>query len=211
MPRCRSKVPKSQQVLIKVTKCLFAQYVVPNISAAKEYNASPQEALYGNMATQLQAAADSINASQALAALNCAGVDAFARVILTDADGFLQYDSAKGPLVNTYTNAQTLSGNGNGVSGKNYLARKSAVELNVNEDIDIAHQVKPAQSNSGLVDDNELKLIITESGVWIRSGCCGVSNTGYIRLTIEVNIECFPFNPCSVDPCLDLIPGPCKK
>ena len=138
-------------------------------------------------------------------------VDGIARILVYNSDGLVAFDSSKNDTTNnTYLNYTTLSGQGNVISTKNYSERKPTQELNRDQCINNVFQVKPALTSFGLVNDFGKKIFVTEGSETTRVNCNGVSVTGYIRLTIEVPIDKFPFNVCETDVCSKKILKICK-
>ena len=79
----------------------------------------------------------------------------------------------------------------------------------LDEEREYVNQIKPAPNHciTGIyetqdipifpltvLDSNSERLIITEGSITQREGCNGLANTGFIRLSIEVDVNCFSFN-----------------
>ena len=190
---CSAPIAKSQKKLIKALHCLFNQYVHCHVPATKIFFADPSSDNYTKMANELNGLLLAMTSSVLLPQLSTISVNANVRLVAYDAAGLLAYDTAGS--ANTYVNYVTTSAAGNAVSGFNYGVLKGTQVLNTNECVESTYQVKPALSSFGLTL-NELPLVITEAGMYERTGCQGVSNTGFIRLTIEVDINIYTFNPC---------------
>ena len=191
MSNCSAPIAKTQKKLLKVLNSLFQQYIVCQTPSAKAFFASPSNATYGPMYSELSGLSQVINATPVLAKLNTASVNAFARIVAFDAEGLIAFDSSKDNIKNTYTNYTLTIGSGNAISGSNYGTRKGTQKLNVDECAVNVYQVKPAQSHAPAPYGT-----VTEAGVYERMGCPGVSNVGFLRLTIEVDITAYPFNSC---------------
>lgn len=184
MPNCSAPIAKTQKKLLKVLNYLFQQYIVCQTPASKAFFASPSATNYTPMSSELSGLVQVIQATPLLAKLNTNTVNAYARIVAWDAEGQVAYDTSKN--TNSYTNYV-----GNNISGSNYNTRKGSMILNVDECAVNIYQVKPAQSHAPAAYGT-----ITEASVYERMGCPGVSNIGFLRLSIEVDITAYPFNNC---------------
>ena len=71
--------------------------------------------------------------------------------------------------------------------------------LNTDDCVPQAFQVKPTVSFNPANYENQsapAPVWVTEAMVAERSGCAGVSNTGFVILAIEADITAFQFNTC---------------
>jgi len=180
---CSNPVGKHQKLLLKVSNCLWNQYVDGKTNNTKTYLASPTSSNYDTMAIELKAIGDLLNNSDAIVALNAlvpeGGVQTYVNIAAIHANGDIAYlYSSLGP------------------DAKNLGTTKTLQVLNTDECVPIAYQVKPSLSTN--IDNTW----ITESIVTARSGCSGVSNTGFISMSIEGDITVFPFNPCFNNSCV---------
>ncbi len=185
MSNCSAPITKNQKKLLKILTCLFNQYVFCHTPATKTFMADPSDtSLIPNMAIELNGIIGSINASQYFKSLFTVNVPAFARIIVYNADGVLVFDSAQGqgPL-----------------STFNFGVLKGTQILNTDECQNVAYQIKPSTYSNQA--SSLYGQVVTEASAYERIGCAGVSNTGFLRLSIEVDIETYPFNPCQCTQC----------
>lgn len=185
MSNCSAPISKNQKKLLKILTCLFNQYVFCHTPATKSFMADPSNlSLASNMATELNGILGSINASPYFKSLSTVNVLAFARIVVYGADGVLSFDSAQGE---------------NPLSTFNFGTLKGTQMLNTNECQNVVYQIKPATYTNPA--SSMFGQVITEASAYERIGCAGVSNTGFLRLSVEVDIECYPFNPCQCTSC----------
>lgn len=185
MPNCTAPISKNQKKLLKIITCLFNQYIVCHTPATKAFMADPSNvSLLNNMNVELTGLLGSIYASNYIKCLSTVNIPVHARIVVYGADGKLTYDSDKGL---------------DALSTDNYGTLKGTQVLNVDECQEVVYQIKPGTYS----DKTSLRFgqVITEAGAYERIGCPGVSNTGFLRLTLEVDIDYFPFNPCYCDDC----------
>ena len=198
-------IKKNQKLLLKILNCLWNQYITNRTTATKIFFANPNplstdvsgNTKYTNMLNELTLFTNLINSNEALKVLSDldpSGIPAYARIIACDANGIVAVDTSSS--TNTYDDYLA-----NTVNSTNQATNKNIQNLNVNECLSNSVQVKPVKTSypdSSVVPTN---TFVTEASVSERSGCAGVSNTGFITLSIEANINVFCFNSC-VSPCL---------
>lgn len=214
-----------QKSLLKVLSCLYKQYVIGSLNNTNAFLANPDATSYALMKSELYLLQTTIqsNLPPSLVCSATTGNTLFAplaRLVAWDAEGLVACDSqynstfvtvAQDP--NTFTNYDISSGAGNKISGSNYNTRKGSVVLMTNEDKDVVLQIKPAQNHlmtanaTGAAPTatytytyfptpvNTDRLIVTEASIYQRAGCAGIVNTGMVRLSIEVDMDCFPVAP----------------
>lgn len=189
MKNCAAPISKGQKLLLKVLSCLYRQFLECQTHATSAYLANPNiNANQTAMETELNAYADIINNHAALVKLSLPTFPAYARIIATNAQGMVAYDTAA-----------------NGFEqGDELINSKQITKLNVDECLKEAYQVSPVLYVGPTVEviggpiANE--TYVTEAMVVARAGCQGVSNIGFILFAIQVDINAFPFKVC---PCGD--------
>jgi len=196
MPNCSAPIAKTQKKLLRVLNCLFQQYILCQTPSTKAFFAAPSVSTYASMSAELGGLAQVINATALLAKLSTTAVTAKARILVCNAEGTVAYDSALTSADNTYPK-YTLGT----VNSSNFGTRKGIQQLNVDECAVNVYQVKPTFSHFSLTDSSSNKLVVTGAAVTERTGCPGVSNTGFLRLSIEVDITAYPFNACQCNDC----------
>ena len=191
--KCNSKINVSQTLLIKVMLCLWKQYVSNRTGATKAYMASPTDMKYTLLVNELNGIGHLLNSNEAILALNeykpecLAEEDApepkptFVDISVAYMNNVLAYQYSD-PSNNTFIPSSKLSDNS-----------KIITKLNTNECLTEAYALYPKISSD---PDDMSKPWITSANVGERTGCCGTSNTGFIFMTIEVDINNFPFNGC---------------
>lgn len=212
-----------QKILLKMLSCLYKQYVIGHLYNTNEYLANPSSDNYAYMRSELYLIQNTIQnnlPSSLFCTATATPFNPLARLVAWDAEGLVacdtQYNCASvvsnpGSDPNTFTNYDTSSGSGNKISGSNYNTRKGSVVLMTNEDKDVVLQIKPAQNHHitnvtaalGVFTyvyplfpaPSPNRLIITEAAIYQRAGCAGIVNTGMVRLTIEVDMNCFSITP----------------
>ena len=204
MPKnCSAKIEDSQKLLMKVLKCLWTQYVSNRTSATKAYLASPSKAGYSLMAAELTAIGDLLNTNDAIVALNALvpvdGVPSYVNISSAYANGNIAYLYSDFNI-NPELNANVYPG----PTEPNIGTTKSLQILNTDDCINQAYQVAPAQSH----DSTQQSITwVTVATVVERSGCPGVSNTGFVTLSIEADNTAFAFNSC---PSINCAHSKCK-
>jgi hypothetical protein len=213
MPKnCSAKIERSQQLLLKVLNCLWTQYVSNRTSATKAYLASPTPVGYVLMASELKALGDLLNTNDSIKALDAlivlGGTPTYVNLSAVYASGVVAYLYSAPLGQNTYP--------GPGIPVGNELpiivgSLKVFQILNTDECVPQALQVKPSVSLNPANYINQVTpapVWVTEAIVAERSGCAGVSNTGFVGLSIEADITAFSFNTC---PTLNCANSKCSK
>jgi hypothetical protein len=196
---CSVPVPTEQKDLLKVLTCLYEQYVHNQTPATDDYFTNPTQAKYAAMKAELDAITVLINV---YLDSNKTFVDSsgnnVARVDLWDAvaQGMVHYNSALADAVNNFPNAIANNLNVNDVIS-NVGVLKTVQKLNLDECADKAYQVTPVtngNSREGYTNNTQASLVE-------RVGCPGVSNLGFLGMTLQVPIANAPFNNCYVAKC----------
>lgn len=211
MTQQSSNIRKKQKLLIKVLTCLWTQYVSNRTGASKTFFSFPSSEHYDSMTKELNALGTLLNNNDAIKSLDIEdGTSAFVNIFSAFANGVVAYNYANdvnttsdGLTANTYQNA--LTGdiiNSNIALDGNVFGLKNIQNLNTDETILQSMQLKPALSQNPDYKPNYGAVIpvlprwVTEASVAERIGCAGVSNTGFVSMSIEVDLEHFPFNAC---------------
>ena len=178
--------PPCQKKLLKIVSCLWKQYIVNRTSQTDAYFANPDDINYRLMVSELSSCQNLLRISPAINSLDASGNHINVAIITADAEAYIAYnsDDISG---NTFLNAseQNLGTEAN---------EKNIMKLNVDECLETVYQVRPAFDKNGVACT---EVIISE-----RTGCNGVSNTGFISLLVQVSLENYPFNYCSTGLCL---------
>lgn len=175
--------PACQKKLLKVVACLWNQYIINRTPLTDEFFADPTAENQTAMNTELASIQTLINGNPAVTAL-----DDEVLVAITAAD-------ALGNVVYVSTDA---SGNPL-IDASNVGVQKNIQRLNTDECLDVVFQVRPIIEYD---DANNVSGAYTQVMVSQRTGCNGVSNTGFLSLYVNVTIENYPFNSCSTGLCL---------
>lgn len=192
MKNCIVPVPCEQKKLLKVLTCLYENYIKNQTPATDAYFANPTAAGYDNMKDELDAINTIINLYLETnkffvdtSGSNVAQVDLWDAV----AQGMVHYNS-NSSADNTFTNAIENTINVNGVIS-NVGVLKTVQKLNDDECVDKAYQVTPVTNVVNLTTEN-----VTQASLVERVGCTGVSNLGFLGMTLQVPIADAPFNNC---------------
>lgn len=175
-------VSDDQKKLLKIVTCMYKQYVACKIPNTKTFLANPgATGAQASAIAELDALSDLLATYPVLNTINPDGVDpATVRLIVTYADGKVFYDSS--------------AASNPPVSPDNYSTRKPVQLLNTDCELVNAYQVKPAARGAGGV-------WVTEARIAARTGGNGVSNTGFVLLSINADIATYPFQECQCDQC----------
>lgn len=202
---CSAPITKQQKLLLKVLNCLWLQYVSQRTPNVKIFNANPSEENYNNALNEVKAIVNLINLSEGLKSLtptDLPALPAFSRIVVLNANGVVAMDTS---LENSYqqyiTNIQANS--------PNFASRKTVQNLNVDDCLEQAFQVKPDLSFNPANSENP--PFVTQASVVERSGCTGVSNTGFVVFDVEVDIAFFPFEICPNVPLSCVQKNSCDK
>ena len=191
--KCCAPLEKSQKLLLKILTCLWNQYVSNRTGSTKAFFASPTQILYDLMSSELTAIGTLLNANDAIVALNTlvpvGNAQTYVNIVSAYANANIAY------LYSSTTNSFTTSTGTIGMS-------KPIQILNTDDCIPQAYQVCPAISlnvstaTGATSPSNSANTWVTVATVAERTGCPGVSNTGFIGLSIEVDLATFAFNSC---------------
>jgi len=194
---CNVPAPCEQKTLLKLLTCLYEQYVRNQTPATDAYFANPTSAGYTSMKDELDSITKLINIylDTNKIFVDASGNNA-AQVDLWDAvaQGMVHYNSALNDA-NTFEAAFTNVLKINDVIS-NVGVLKTVQKLNLDECADKAYQVTPVTNgSSGSI------LNFTQASLVERVGCPGVSNLGFLGMTLQVPIADAPFNNCYVANC----------
>lgn len=195
MKNCCVSVPAEQKKILKVLTCLYENYVHNKTPSTDAYFTNPTEAGYNDMNSELNAINTIINL---YLETNGNFVDVsgnnIARVDLWDAvsQGMVHYNSALDVSGNTFANAIANEINVNDVIS-NVGVLKTVQKLNTDDCAEKAYQVTPVTSTEN--------INYTQASLVERIGCPGVSNLGFLGMTLQVPIADAPFNNCYVPRC----------
>lgn len=210
-----SRIPKNQVLLLKILKCLWNQYLVNQTPATTLFFASPSQANYNIMLTELDALAAVINnlvnlSSSALVLPGLTATAPLANIWSSNANGVIAFYSAlengvpADPVVpdtNDFRNfvdgSLTLN---QGVMNTGSL--RAVQKLNNDDSATEAYQVTPQLStDADLAAEN---TFVTAATVVGRTGCPGVTNTGFVALQLEVDLPTFAFETCGPQSCVEV-------
>lgn len=172
-------IPSCQKKLLKVVSCVWKNQIVERTPNTDTYFANPTSENFTAMQTELNSISSLIQNLPEIKALDANPV---VNIIASNAQGVIAFNQALPAAANTFANAAAGS-NGSNANEKNVQ------RLNVDECLETAYQVRPA------FDDEQ--TAVTEAVVSQRTGCNGVSNTGFLTLSVQVSIEDYPFETCS--------------
>jgi hypothetical protein len=200
MPKnCSVPVPTQQKRLLKVITCLYENYVLNQTPSTDAYFTNPTEDAYNAMDQELNAINTLINnyietnkVFVDMSGNNVAQVELWSAV----AQGMVAYNTAGD---NTFANAiaNTITVN-NVISNVGVL--KTVQKLNLDECAEKAYQVTPVTNGNG-AGEGESYVNVTQASLVERVGCPGVSNLGFLGMTLQVPIADAPFNNCYVTQC----------
>ena len=180
---------KAQKKLLKNLKHLFKKYIIYQTPYTNAFLADPGKSAYDKMYKELAKIVPVIDDTKRLKELDTDKHHAKSRLIAFDCGGLVAFDSDKKENINSYNNYITKDGDGNKITSSNYGTRKGTQQLNIYENLEVVYQVKPTLAKAA-----EITEFVTEAGAYERAGFPGIFNTGFIRLTIEVDINAYPFN-----------------
>lgn len=202
---CCVPVPSEQKKLLKVITCLYENYVLNQTSSTDAYLANPSDvspnSKYAAMQSELNAINTLINNYLVtnkvfvdISGNNVAQVDLWASV----SQGMVHFNTALGDG-NSYANAIANNLTINGVIS-NVGVLKTVQKLNLDECVEKAYQVTPVTNATTIEGETEYENY-TQVSLVERVGCPGVSNLGFIGMTLQVPIANAPFNNCYVAKC----------
>ena len=203
MKNCCAPVPTEQKKLLKVLTCLYENYVLNQTPSTDAYFANPTEDGYDAMTQELDCINTLINnyINTNKIFVDISGVN-YAQVNLWTAvsQGMVAYNSESGDS-NTFADAVANSITINGVIS-NVGVLKTVQKINLDECAEKAHQITPVTNT--VVNPGPLPPTYenyTQASLVERIGCPGVSNLGFLGLTLQVPVDEAPFNNCYVLKC----------
>lgn len=204
MKNCCVPVPTEQKKLLKVITCLYENYILNNTPSTDAYFANPTSVGYTAMYTELNALNDLINN---YLQTNKYFVDASGNNVAVvnlwsaAAEGMVQYSAEAQTNTNSFVNAIANTITVNGVIN-NVGVLKPVQKLNMDECAEKTYQVTPvvnvASEGNPPVDTY---TNVTQASLVERVGCAGVSNLGFLAVTLQVPIAHAPFNTCYLAKC----------
>jgi hypothetical protein len=197
MKNCCVPTPTEQKKLLKVLTCLYENYILNQTPATDSYFANPTSENYINMVSELNAIKTIINiyiSTNKLFCVSYVNVELWSAV----AQGMVQYNSAIGND-NTFNDAIANNIKVNQVIS-NVGVLKTVQKLNNDDCVDKAYQVTPV-TNTTSCNEPFLYTNFTQASLVERVGCSGISNLGFLGMTLQVEIEAAPFNNCYVPKC----------
>ena len=190
---CCVPVPTEQKRLLKVLTCLYENYVLNQTPSTDAYFANPTSDGYDAMEEELNAINTLINnylntnkVFVDISGNNVAQVDLWSAV----AQGMVHFNTAAGN--NSFVEANLNEINVNNVIS-NVGVLKTVQKLNLDECAEKAYQVTPVTGSSS--------FNVTQASLVERVGCPGVSNLGFLGMTLQVPIAGAPFNNCYIAQC----------
>jgi hypothetical protein len=203
MKNCSNPTPCEQKKLLKVLTCLYKKYILNQTPATNAYFANPIE---GDATSGYEAMRIELNSINNIINLyletnkvfvdssgnNIAQVDLYTAV----AQGMVHFNTALDSSSNTFANAIDNSINVNGVIS-NVGVLKTVQKLNLDDCAEKAYQVTPVTNDEGEGQySNKTQASLVE-----RICCPGVSNLGFLGMTLQVPLDSAPFNSCSINKC----------
>lgn len=199
--KCSVPVPCEQKDILKVLTCLYEQYVLNQTPSTDAYFTNPTSNGYTFMVEELDAITILINNYlQTNKILVNAEGNNIARVDLWSAvaQGMIAYNS-DGVSANTFTNAID-----NNIAVNNVITNvgvlKTVQKLNSDECAEKAYQITPVTNRLPSVSD-PVYANNTQASLVERIGCAGISNLGFLGMTLQVPIANAPFNNCYTTKC----------
>lgn len=204
MKNCANSIPCEQKKLLKVLTCLYKKYILNQTPATDAYFANPTEgdknAGYEAMRIELTSISNIINLCLETTKIfadtsgnNIAKVDLYTAV----AQGMVHFNTALPDVDNTFANAIANVINVNGVI-YNVGVLKTVQKLNFDDCTDKAYQITPV---TNINPDEDIYINNTQASLVEKIGCSGVSNLGFLGITLQVPIEYAPFNTCYKNKC----------
>jgi hypothetical protein len=202
MTKCSVDLSCNSKLLLKVLTCLWSQYVKGHIQYTQIYQAAPSEEGYDLMLAELNARFDAIVSSYVLEKLNVCNTQepSYVELVVSDAYGNVVYYNSDVPEPindndNSFQNAAS-----NSIASFNLGTTKPVQRLNNDECLENAYQVNPVY----LADGSGNYSSATAASVVVRTGCAGIANDGFIRLSVIVDNACFPVPSCVKEACCNL-------
>ncbi len=201
---CTSKIPKNQILLLKITKCLWNQYIVSQTPATAIFFSLPSSTNYQNMVTELDGLSgvinNLVNLDNSALVLPGSTTPPLANIWASNANGVVAYYSvdASGNQFSNFVDGTILLNQ----HIENTGVLRPVQVLNTNDCVSESYSVTPMLSSDSTLASSE--TFVTASTVVGRTGCAGVTNTGFIALQLEVDITYFAFKTCGPKLCVDV-------
>lgn len=195
MKNCCAPVPCEQKKLLKLITCLYENYVLNQTPSTDAYFLNPTSNGYDSMIEELNAISTLVNNylntekifvnsdNENIASFGLWSANALSLV------AYDSYDVSGNTFINAVNGDINMDGNINHVG-----ILKPVQKLNLDDCITKAYQVVPLTLDNGT-------NVKTQASLVERVGCCGVSNLGFLGLTLSLPIANAPFNSCSVPIC----------
>jgi hypothetical protein len=202
MKNCSTPVSCHQKKLLKVLTCLYENYIYNNTPSTDAYYLNPTLEGYALMKIELDALNSLINnyletnkiiVDAETKEINIAKVHLWSSV----AQGMVHYNNLN--LSNNFGNAINNTISINSVIN-NVGILKTVQKLNIDECINKTYQVTPV-TISEVEDDNTTYYNYTQASIVERVGCAGVSNLGFLGLSLQVPIDEAHFKNCYTSTC----------
>ena len=207
MTKCSVELSCNSKILLKVLTCLWNQYVLGHIQFTQVYQASPNADAYTFMEAELNALVSAMQANYSLTKLNVNAIqtESYVQLFVSDALGNIVYfnTSADSIIVgtNTYENAAQGTVISNGFLNAGTL--KTVQKLNIDDSLENAYQIAPVYLDASDISGNPIYISATSASVVGRTGCAGCANTGFVSLSLIVDINAFQIPACISKTCLD--------
>lgn len=195
MKKFSDPVSSKQKTLLKVLTCLYENYILNQTPATDVYFLNPTSDNYEKMKSELDAIRTILNlylgSNEVFKDASGNVVQANVELWSAVAQGMVHYNSATNTENNTFENAVANNVTVNDVIS-NVGVLKTVQKLNIDDCISKAYQITPIIGKEGNY---------TQASLVERVGCAGVSNLGFLGMTLQVPIDEAPFNNCYVANC----------
>lgn len=195
MKNCSIPVPTKQKKLLKVLTCLYENNVLNQTPSTDTYFTNPTTQTYAAMEVELGAINTLINnyltTNKIFVDVSGNPLTVEANLWSATAQGVVAYNSALDASGNTFENAVANLININDVIS-NVGVLKTVQKLNLDDCVNKAYQVTPVTGENNNV---------SEASLVERIGCPGVSNLGFLAITLQIPIANAPFNNCYIAEC----------
>jgi hypothetical protein len=171
----------SQQALLSFLINQYNSHVNGHFQDISTFLANSNTGNYNSVINNVNALIASLDS---LSSFNTSNFTAIYRIVIANAEGAIVYDSTSSSNSLANYNSATISTS----TTANYGLRKPIQILNTNELVLTASQIKPARSHG-----SQPTTWITEARIATRTGTPGIANTGFLLLSIEVDILSVPF------------------
>ena len=192
---CAAKTGTEQKLMSQVLNCIWNQYVKGRTPKTVAYLAAPSLVGFGLMTQELQSIDYLVNTTTALAQLNelvCQnGENVIATLDCAYANGALAYTTSNINISHTFNDSSL-----NELAQEYIVNNKITMNLNMSDCVNTYEQISPEYIITSLNGQSPIYNWVTAATIGERSGCAGVSNTGFILLKITGDINAFPFKTC---------------